>query len=36
VAALVNSNGIQLALTATAQGVRLSIAQGGITLKLKK
>ena len=36
VAALANSNGVQLALTATAQGVRLSIAQGGITLKLKK
>jgi hypothetical protein len=36
VAALKNQNGVEMGLTATAQGVRLSIAQGGVGIKLKK
>ncbi len=31
-----NQNGGEMGLTATAQGVRLSIAQGGVGVKLKK
>ena len=36
VAALKNQNGVEMGQTATAQGVRLSIAQGGVGVKLKK
>jgi hypothetical protein len=36
VAALKNQNGVEMALTATGQGVKLSIAQGGVAFKLKK
>jgi len=36
VAALKNQNGVEMALTATGQGVKLSIAKGGVTFKLKK
>jgi hypothetical protein len=35
-AALKNQNGVEMGLTATGQGVKLSIAQGGVTFKLKK
>jgi hypothetical protein len=36
VAALENQNGVEMALTATGQDVKLSIAQGGVAFKLKK
>ncbi|MGH7303989.1 MAG: hypothetical protein ACRELZ_11900 [Candidatus Rokuibacteriota bacterium] len=36
VAGLKNQNGVEMALTATGQGIKLSIAQGGVELKLKK
>jgi hypothetical protein len=36
VAALKNQNGVEMALTATGQGVKLSIAGGGVTVKLKQ
>lgn len=36
VAALKNQNGIEMALTATGQGIRLSLAQGGVDVKLKR
>jgi len=36
VAALQNQNGVQMALTATGQGIRLSLAQGGVDVKLKQ
>ena len=36
VAALKNQNGVEMALTATGQGIKLSIAQGGVAFKLKK
>lgn len=35
-ALLKNQNGVEMALVATGQGVKLSIAQGGVSLKLKK
>ena len=35
VAALKNQNGVELSLAATAQGVKLSLAGAGVTLKLK-
>src|SRR5439155_16782227 len=35
-AVLKNQNGVELALVATAQGVKLSFAQGGVSVKLKK
>lgn len=34
-AALKNQNGVEMALTATGQGIKLSIARGGVALKLK-
>ena len=36
VAALKNQNGVEMALTATGQGIRLSLAKGGVDVKLKK
>jgi hypothetical protein len=36
VAALKNQNGVKMKLEATAQGVRLTAAAAGITIKLKK
>lgn len=36
VAALKNQNGVEMALTATGQGVKFSLAQGGVDIKLKK
>ena len=36
VAALKNQNGIEMALTATGQGTRLSLAEGGVDVKLKR
>ena len=36
VAALKNQNGVEMALPATGQGVRLSRAQGGMDVKLKR
>jgi hypothetical protein len=36
VAALKNQNGVEMALTATGQGIRLSLAQGGVDVKLKR
>jgi len=35
-AALKNQNGVEMALTATGQGVKLSLAQGGMNVKLKQ
>ncbi len=35
VAALKNQNGVEMALTATGQGVKLSLAGAGVTIKLK-
>ena len=35
-AALKNQNGVEMGLMATGQGVKLSIAQGGVGVKLKK
>jgi len=35
-AALKNQNGVEMALTATGQGVKLSVAQGGMNVKLKQ
>ena len=35
VAALKNQNGVEMTLTATAQGVRFALPAGGVTLKLK-
>lgn len=35
-AALKNQNGVEMALIATGQGVKLSIPQGGVGIKLKK
>ena len=35
-ALLKNENGVEMALVATGQGVKLSIAQGGVSLKLKQ
>ena len=35
-AALKNQNGVEMALTATGQGVKLSLAQGGMSVKLKQ
>lgn len=35
-AALKNQNGVEIALTATGQGVRFSAAKGGVEVKLKK
>ena len=35
-AALKNQNGVEMGLTATGQGIKLSIARGGVTLKLKQ
>jgi hypothetical protein len=35
-ALLKNQNGVEMALVATAQGVELSIAQGGVGVMLKK
>src|SRR5262245_12071569 len=36
VAALKNQNGVEMALTATAQGVKFALATAGIDIKLKK
>ena len=36
VAALKNQKGVEMALTATAQGVRFALPKGGISVKLKK
>ena len=36
VAALKNQNGVEMALTATGQGIRLSLSQGGVDVKLKR
>ena len=36
VAALKNQNGVEVALTATAQGVRFALPRGGMSVKLKK
>ena len=36
VAALKNQNGVEMALTATTQGVKLSIAGAGVDIKLKQ
>jgi hypothetical protein len=36
VAALKNQNGVEIALTATAQGVRFALPKGGMNVKLKK
>jgi hypothetical protein len=35
VAALKNQNGVEMALTATAQGVRFALPAGGVNIKLK-
>jgi hypothetical protein len=35
-ALLKNQNGVEMALVATGQGIMLSIAQGGVGIKLKK
>ena len=35
-ALLKNQNGVEMALVATGQGVKLSVAQGGVSVKLKK
>jgi hypothetical protein len=35
-AVLKNQNGVEMALTATGQGVKLSVPQGGVGVKLKK
>ena len=35
VAALKNQNGVEMALTATGQGIRLSLAEGGVDVKRK-
>ena len=35
VAALKNQNGVEIALTATAQGVRFALPKGGMDIKLK-
>jgi hypothetical protein len=35
VAALKNQNGVEMSLTATTQGVKLSLAGAGVTIKLK-
>ena len=35
-AVLKNQNGVEMALTATGQGVKLSVAHGGVGVKLKK
>jgi hypothetical protein len=36
VASLINQNGVKMKLEATAQGVRLTAAAAGVTVKLKK
>ena len=36
VAALKNQNGVDMSLTATTQGVKLSLAAAGVTIKLKQ
>jgi hypothetical protein len=36
VAALKNQNGVEMALTATTQGVKFALAGAGVTVKLKK
>ena len=36
VAALKNQNGVEMALTATGQGIRLSLPHGGVDTKLKR
>ena len=36
VAALKNQSGVGMALTATGEGIRLSLAQGGVDVKLKR
>jgi hypothetical protein len=36
VAALKNQNGVEMALTATTQGVKFALAGAGVTIKLKK
>lgn len=36
VAALKNQNGVEMALTATGQGVKFSLGQGGVEIKLKQ
>jgi hypothetical protein len=36
VAALRNQNGVEMALTATAQGIRFAIPAGGVDIKLKQ
>src|SRR5262245_12016423 len=36
VAALKNQNGVEMALTATAQGVRFALAGAGVSIKLKE
>lgn len=36
VGALKNQNGVEVALTATAQGVRFALPRGGMSVKLKK
>ena len=36
VAALKNQNGVEMALTATAQGVRFALPKGGVDVTLKK
>ena len=35
-AALVNQNGVEMALTATGEGIKFSLGQGGVDIKLKK
>jgi hypothetical protein len=35
VAGLKNQNGVEMALTATGQGIRLALAKGGVDVKLK-